>query len=280
LITFRGTPTVTLIGALVFAAFAVSTASEDYPAVIGGWGDGLELDERIAEQIAIYSGEEDDLGPAYPESMASTMRRLVFEDATRALADLRATPGEPVVEVSFLESGFASPDGKERDDKHQRQFEEGFIRTEATAFFAVDGMTAEEAMREYTSADLRMSVSSRIKRIWKDDDLSCVEVKGVRAIMSPTLACNRVDELIEPGLASQHSQVVANPGDDDFQTVYFKESLKTFVAVEGGIAYHYINYTRAVKLGSIKRSFGRGKIEESEAKKIRELQSRLSDGSQ
>jgi hypothetical protein len=42
--------------------------------------------------------------------------------------------------------------------------------------------------------------------------------------------------------------------------------------------YHYIHYTRSVKLGAIKRTFGRGKIEDSEMSKILELQRRLSDG--
>ena len=61
-------------------------------------------------------------------------------------------------------------------------------------------------------------------------------------------------------------------------TVYFKESLKTCIAVPDGIALHYANYTWTGKLGSIKRHFGRKSIIESREKAIQELQARL-DGS-
>jgi hypothetical protein len=121
-----------------------------------------------------------------------------------------------------------------------------------------------------------MEVSSRIKRIWMEGEESCIETKGLRPFLSSTLACNRIDELISPGLASQHSQVVSNPGGDDYQDVYFKESLKTFVNVPGGVVFYYINYTRAVKLGGLRKRIGRGKVKGSQEKAVRELQSVLS----
>jgi hypothetical protein len=258
-------------------AAAADAPKPDYASIVEEWGAALEMDARIVEQIELYSQEEDDLGDGYPARMAAGVRRLILEDAAKGLRGISQAKSEPVVDVAFLEPGFAEEQGREPDSKHQREFEEGFIRIEAMAFFRADGVSPEDALHEFTSKNLRMKVSSRIARIWAEDELSCVEVKGVKALLSPTLACNLIDEIVRPDLASEHSQVVSNPGGDDFQTVYFKESIKTFVAVPGGLVLHYINYTRAVKLGSIKRKFGRGKIEESEVKKIRELQNRLSD---
>lgn len=265
------------VGASVAApAFAPQTA--DPASRLAAWIEQLPLDDRVVAQISRYSEEKDDLGAEYPERTAAAMRSLVLNDVKRALSGLSAG-GDTVVEAEFMEAGFMDPEGREPDDKHARQFEEGFIRTEATAFIGIEGVTPERALKIYASAEFRMDVSSRIKRIYDDGGSSCIEVKGVKALLSPVFYCNDVVELVEPGLASEHSQVVSNPGDGDYQTVYFKESVKTFVAVPGGLAYHYINYIRAVKLGSIKKSFGRGKIEDSEKDKLKELQRRLSDGS-
>ena len=60
---------------------------------------------------------------------------------------------------------------------------------------------------------------------------------------------------VENGVTAEHSQVVSNPGGEDFQTVYFKESLKVFISVPDGLALYYINYTRSAKLGSLKKKF-------------------------
>jgi hypothetical protein len=271
---------IALMGALTLLGLPAGLpAGEGYVTLVSEWGSELEMDPRVVEQIEAYSREKDDLGEIYPSTLAAEVRRLVFADAARALANLPSAPGEPSIDVSFLDAGFAAKGGTPTEDKNQREFEEGFIRTEVLAYIQVEDVTPEAALRVYTSSEFRMEVSSRIKRIWAEGNLSCYEVKGVRALLSPTLACNRIDELVRGEVASEHSQVVANPGDDDYQTVYFKESLKTFVAAPGGLVLHYINYTRAVKLGSIKRSFGRGKIAESEEKKIRGLELRFSDES-
>jgi hypothetical protein len=272
------------VAALTMALCSICSTSSPAPGPgsaasrVSEWGDTLALDKAVVEQIEKYSTEDDDLGGTYPAQLAANVRRRLFADAAVALSRLPKSPAEPVVTVDFLEEGFADRDGTEPPDDPQRDFERGFIRTESLAFIEAGGVSPEEALELFSSATFRMDVSSRIERIWSQNGLSCVEVAGVTAIVKPTLSCNRVDELIEPGLASQHSQVVANPGGDRYQTVYFKESLKTFVAMEGGLAYHYINYTRAVKLGRLKRAFGRGKIEDSEKEKIEELQRRIADG--
>lgn len=248
------------------------------PSVLAGWLDRFPPDEEVIGQIDRYSREEDDLGPGYAAAMAASLRALIVAAAVRALADPAAAPVEPAVDVAFPDPGFADPSGREPDRKSQREFEKGFIRTEATVFLNTGDATPAEALRAYTDPAFRMEMSSRIKRIWDEDSLSCVEVKGITGLLSPTLGCNRVRELILPDLAAQHSQVVSNPGGDDYQTIYYKESLKTFVSVPGGLVFHYINYTRAVKLGSIKRKIGGGKIADKEERKIRELPGRLSNG--
>lgn len=266
----------TALAAVTAPAFAPEAA--DPAADLVAWTEQLPLDDRIAVQISRYSEEKDDVGAEYPGRTAAAMRSLIINDLKRASSEL-PTGGEPIVAAQFMKAGFMDPQGMEPDNKHAREFEEGFIRTEATAFIGIEGVTPEQALKIYASPEFRMDVSSRIKRIYDEEGTSCIEVKGVKALLSPTLYCNDVVELVEPGLASEHSQVVSNPGGGDYQTVYFKESVKTFIAVPGGLAYHYINYIRAVKLGSIKRSIGRGKIEDSEKEKLIELQRRLSDGS-
>lgn len=257
---------------------ATGAGAGDPAGLVRSWAETLDVDDGAVEQIARYSAEEENLGPDYPAELASRVRRLLIGDAARALATLAAYRDEPVVEAEFLDAGFANPDGGDPESPAQRDFEEGFIRIESRAFIPAAGVTPQRALEVFSSPRFRMDCSSRIKRIWRQDGLSCVEVGGVTAIMSPTTACSQVTDLKEAGVASQHSQAVSNPGGDDYQTVYFKESLKTFVAVHGGLVYHYIHYTRSVKLGRIKRTFGRGKIEDSEMTKIVELQRRLSNG--
>ena len=74
---------------------------------------------------------------------------------------------------------------------------------------------------------------------------------------------------------AQHSQVVSNGGDEDYQRVYFKESLKSFVAVSGGLALYYINYTRSTDIGRFGKYIARGKIEGAQEDAIEELMRRL-----
>jgi hypothetical protein len=263
-----------LVMLLAMTAAALS-GEKTVVADVVAWSRELPVDPRVVAQIDRYSEEEDDLGAGYSARTAERLRALLIHDTYRGLMDLSAAPAEPLVDVAFPDPGFADPDRREPESGHQREFEDGFIRIEARVFLKTDGVTPERALEMYTAPSFRMEMSSRIKNIWTEDGLSCVEVNGIRGLLSPTYGCNRTDLIVRPGWAAQHSQVVSNPGGDDYQTTYFKESLKTFIAVPGGLVLYYINYTRAVKLGSIKRKIGRGKIEDSETGKIRELQNRL-----
>jgi hypothetical protein len=53
------------------------------------------------------------------------------------------------------------------------------------------------------------------------------------------------------------------------------ESLKTFVRLPDGLAFHYVNYSRTVGMGGIQRRVSRGKIEDSYKRAVEELGRRL-----
>ena len=133
-------------------------------------------------------------------------------------------------------------------------------------------VSPEEALRIYTSAGFRMRVASRIEDIWDEGEENCVKVSGVTAVMGPMNSCSRITERHAPGIASHHSQTVANGGDEDNQLVFFKESLKTFVATPDGLVLHYINYSRTTGMGALKKKIGQGKIRGSQERAIEELQ--------
>jgi hypothetical protein len=237
-------------------------------AIVAGWGDTLEIDERILTEIQRF--EEGNLDDAYAMNLAMDVRRLVFASASARLEALANGPCAPFVEVTFEEAGFTSSDG-EPTRELEREFEEAFIRTELPACLKTDGVTPEDALRKYIDPEFRKRVSSRIERLWSEGGDSCIETKGFRPFLESTLVCNRIDERHTEDLAAQHSQVVSNPGGDDHQAVYFKESLKTFVKMPGGIALHYINYTRAAKLGGLRKRIGGKKIADFQRDAVDEL---------
>ncbi len=243
-------------------------------AMVANWCDTLEVDERIPAEIKRF--EDGRLDDAYAMSLAVDVRRLVFDSASARLEALAKGQCAPFVEVTFEEAGFASPGGEPASEL-EREFEEAFIRTEVLACLQVDDVTPEDVLRTYTDPEFRKNVSSRIARIWSEGGDSCIETKGFRPFLESTLVCNRIDELHTEELAAQHSQVVSNPGGDDHQAVYFKESLKTFVKIPGGMALHYVNYTRTVKLGGLRKRIGRKKIADSQEDAVDELRKILKE---
>jgi hypothetical protein len=84
-----------------------------------------------------------------------------------------------------------------------------------------------------------------------------------------------VARIDEERLSAQHSQVVANPGDEDDQVVYFKESLKTAVRVPGGLAIHHVHYSRSVNLGRLERWVAHGKVKDAEERTLHLLRERI-----
>ena len=246
------------------------------PVTIPEWGERLDLDPGIVAEIREF--QPDQFTDEYAEDLARGVRRLIFECAAERLASLDAASlEEPDIRVSYAKPGFTRPDEPEPEQKRIRKFEESFVRTEAVAFFPTD-LAPAEALTLYTAPEFRKRSSSRIESITEEDGLSCVETRGVGPVLDPTLSCNRIDELHREELSSQHSQVVANPGgDDDFQRVFFKASLKTFVAVEGGLVLHYVNYARTQNLSGLSKKIGKGKIKGAQERMIEELANTLEE---
>jgi len=231
----------------------------------------MDLDPRVPAEVGRFEHDGQLLEDAYRHEVSGAVRGLLVEEATTRVTELAAGSCEPYVKADFPSAGFVTDDPRETADR----FEGGFIRTEMVACFTTSMKDPAAVMAIYTSSEFRMEAESRIERIWLEGELSCVETGGVRALLDPTLACNRIDRYAGAGIASEHSQVVRNQGEDPYQDVYFKESLKTFVRIPGGVALHYINYTRSVRLGRLKRAIGGGKIEGSQEGNARALQERI-----
>jgi hypothetical protein len=264
-----------IAGALVLPAVFFGSAGGETAQRFHLWGDSLALDPRVMVEIERYEKEEAALGRSYSLKLAAGIRQLVLARAGSQIEKIIKGDRNPLVEVSFPDPGFAAKEMRRPERDAERDFEKGFILTEVVAFFEAASVTPQAALDSYTRPDFRMSVSSRIKRIWPEDELSCIEIDGVKVVLSPTSTCSRIEEYHSPGLSVQHSQVVSNGGDDGNQAVYFKESLKTFVAIPGGVALHYINYTRAVDMGWLGKKISPGKIKDSRRKAIEELAKRL-----
>jgi hypothetical protein len=129
-----------------------------------------------------------------------------------------------------------------------------------------------EVLEIYVSPEFRMVAESRIVDMWEDEEGSCMETKGVLSLVEPTRVCNRIQDFRGDGVAAQHSQVIFNEGAKPYEDVYFKESLKTFVRIPGGMALHYINFARAGNLGRVERWVGPGQIEGSQKGNAEEIQ--------
>jgi hypothetical protein len=271
---------------LLFAAFVPAGRTEGESVAASGalasalaWGDTLPADERVIREIDRYAADEKgEFRGGYAAGLSAGTRRRVFAAVAEALAKPPRPNGEPSVEVAFMEPGFANASGGESLSPLEKKFEESIIRTESVAFFEGVDVSPAAALKIYSDPAFRMSTRSRMKRIWIDGGLDCVETEGVKFLVSATLYCSRLDEFRDSTVAMEHSQVVENG--DDYETVYFKESLKTFVKVPGGIVFHYINFFRGTGLGGVKKSIGKGKIVESETKAIEELGKRLAERTQ
>ena len=238
------------------------------------WGRQLVIDPRVEEEIGNFRSGDQVLPEGYAAALARDMRTAVIEASTEQVRGMRAGAISPFVEVSYPAPGFARVDRQPADsNKAVMDFEQGFILTEGVALINSYGASAEEALAVYVSRAFRKGVSSRVARLWDDDGLDCIETSGVAGLLSPTNCCNRINTLVEPALAAEHAQVVTNDDDDAVQPFFFKESMKTFVALsDGTLAVYYINYSRSVKLGRIKRALGTGQVRASQQKRFDSLQ--------
>lgn len=237
------------------------------------WLRGLEVDPRVAAEIVKFTPKKGgSLSAAYAEDFARNVRRIIVRDTATWINLVSAGKQAPFIKVSYPEAGFSDPALRIPGSQVEQAFEESFVQTEVLALFNIEGVTPETALREYTKPAFRQQVSSQLKAITKQEGLSCVETKAVPIVLDPTLACNHIEEFHRPGISAQHSQVVANKGESDFQLVYYKESLKVFVEVPEGLALYYINFSRISELGSMSKFVGDKKITQSQQKAIDTLQ--------
>ena len=263
-----------LTAQVVQPTLPVRTVTEQRASIaqrLWSWLGELEHDSRAAGEISRFEHHESSPSPEYATALMRAVRGLVVEAATRRVTELQEGTCTPFVDADFLRAGFATAGPENAEDR----FEGGFIRTEMVACFVTSISEPDSVLDLYTSADFREEVESRIDSIWAEDGLSCVATGGMWALLDPTLACNRIDRMSVDGLAAEHSQVVWNQGVEPYQDLFFKESLKTFVRIPEGIAYHYINYSRSVRLGRLKRAIGGGRIKGSQEDNARALAARI-----
>ncbi len=207
------------------------------------------------------------------QAFALAVRSRVISSAADQVTQLLTGECRPFIHVSIGESESLLPGGiQAEDDKAWKKFEGSLIRTEMVACLQTDVTDPEAVLQIYISPEFRMSAESRITDMWEDPEGACMETKGVLSLVDPTRVCNRIQDFRAEGVAAQHSQVVFNEGRKPYQDVYFKESLKTFVRIQGGMALHYINYARAGGLGRVERWVGPGQIRGSQEGNVEELQ--------
>lgn len=248
------------------------------PRDLAEWGSSLELDPRISREILRF---EDGTGltPAQAQSFARAVRSRVFSAAAERVSELLAGACTPFIDVTMGEPDLHMAGeftGAER--KGWERFEKSVIRTEMVACLETDVTDPAEVLEIYVSPDFRMAAESRIINMWDDQEGACMETKGVLSLVEPTRVCNRIQDFRSGTVAAQHSQVIFNEGKKPFEDVYFKESLKTFVKIPGGVALYYINYARAGNLGRLERWAGPGQIRGSQEGNVAELEKRLRAG--
>ena len=244
-----------------------------------GWVASLPVDTRVSRELQRFQIDKG-LSPELGDRFSKEIRSRVSSAAGSGVSTLLGGECVPSLDVSIGESEF--PDLEEVADSEGvrdawKEFRGSLIRTEMVACLTTSRGSAE-TLQLYVSPDFRMKAESRITRMWTDPEGSCIETKGAYGLVDPTLACNRIHDYVADGIAAQHSQVVFNEGEERYQVAYFKESLKTFVKTQDGLALHYVNYTRAADLGRLERWIGGGKIEDSQRNTVEELQRWLATG--
>lgn len=271
----------TLFLALGFMAAFTATAElqtaqrASSDASLEEWARGLSMDPGVSDQMLRFEHDGRRLDPAYADHLASQVRSAVIEAVTSQIARIRSGSCEPFIDVQLPRAGFASPSGEKPQDSAAREFEDSFFRTEMVACIATDRVDVSEVLDLYTSPEFRRETQPRITRIAVEGDRMCVETEGVWALLEPTSVCNRLRRYSAGGVAAEHSQVMWNDGSEKYQDVFFKESLKTFVPIPGGLALHYVNYTRTVSLGRLSRSVAPARVEESQRRNVEALIDRI-----
>jgi hypothetical protein len=244
---------------LFLTTVAGISAQQELSTDLGRWLASLPLDARIADEMDRFTHDDLELSEPFRSARVASMRELVTMEVDQAVAALLLGPCEASVEVTY-----PWQNDNDQEVEAEKEFSKSFIRTEMFACFETSLEDPTVALEIYTDAEFRKEASSRIEEVWAEGDLSCVESGGIRALLSPTKSCNSIRRFTESGMAAEHSQVVWNEGQDPFQDIYYKESVKTFVQVPGGFALHYLNFSRTTNMGRMQRWLGTGSIEDSQ----------------
>jgi hypothetical protein len=245
------------------------------PAGVAAWLSSLPVDEGVAREMGRFTASRTVLPSDYTRALPDWIRQDIARRVQSALEGIQARGCTPSVVADYPGKGFS---GLGEGAGVVEDFENSFVLTEMVACFPGTSADPESALRTYTDPEFRMEAEGRIEEIVSESGLSCVQTGGVPLLMDPSRACNRITELVEGAVASQHSQVVRGDPADRFQPIYFKESVKTFVRTPEGLALHYVNYTRTMNLGGLAKRVGRGKIEEGQRAQADLLAKRLSAG--
>ena len=250
----------TVIGTFLLLTTAVEiSAQEELSTDLGRWLATLPLDARSADEMGRFTHDETELSEGYRSALVASMRGLIVMEADQAVSALLLGACEPSVEVTYPRK-----DDNDQEVEAEKEFSKSFIRTEMFACFKTEMDDPTAALDIYTDGDFRKETSSRIEEVWAEGDRSCVETGRIPALLSPTKSCNSISSFSESRMAAEHSQVVWNEGKNPYQDVYYKESVKTFVQIPGGLALHYLNYSRTTHMGRAQRWFGTGRIEDSQ----------------
>jgi len=242
------------------------------------WGRELSVDPRVSGEMMQYE-KKGPLSEAYVSAFTQEVRSRVLSAAEKGVSRFLTGECEPSLEVTIggVELDLLPEERVDKATEERREdLEKSLVRSELVACFQVGDRDPGEALEIFLSSEFRMAAESRIVRMWADSVGSCLETKGVMGLVDPTRVCNRTSDFRSDNAAAQLSQVVFNGGEEGYQDVYFKASLKTFVKIPGGLALHYINFTRSQSLGRLERWVGTGQIEDSQKENVKELRRVLS----
>lgn len=260
----RRIPIAVLLLVMGAAGGPEAARAQDPGVTVKAWLDSLPIDPGVLDELQAYSEQEGEWPADSASRLAHALRERVKADVARAMQRMATGQIADEVRVNYLSPvDFAQGRAQTRDERG-RDFEDGVIRTEQFHVYEDVRTPPTVALARFTDPGFRKQTSSRIESIDENDGLSCIRTKGMWGLLDPTWTCNQITLLETDIVSVEHSQVVSNPGDDEFQTIYFKESVKAFVATRRGLVLYYINYTRSSKLGSLKKKLGRGKIEDSQ----------------
>jgi hypothetical protein len=238
------------------------------------WVGSLDPDRRASAEILRYGvGGHPTLDPEEARLLSLRVMEELTTSAQAAVTRLRPSACEPSVLVRF--GAEALPPAASPPSRTLQSLEAGLVRVESVACFRIPGVTPGEVLDLLVSPGFRMEVEGRIRAIWEEGDDSCVETAGIPALLAASRSCNRIRRWEGGAVASEHAQVVRNLDPGSSQVVYLKESLKTTVAIPGGIALHYVHLSRTADLGPTRRWAVERSIRDAEERKVAGLERAL-----